>query len=343
MAYLKEQAKWEEGIYQYELDDLLQGGEDGIDNVQGKQLANRTQYLKEIQEQHAAAANPHNVTAAQIGTYTKQEINAKIEDSYNWALVDESKARNLLDILGIRSVHSDEPATFEEIKKVMGILHERINPDGIPDFSDLRLCDYLDLPEINDGTTVYKWNGEYKNLRIMISAFNLYKIIGYPENEKNHIVFTFRNCVLTRPMNDSNANAGGYSPSKLASYLDGGFKTGLEAVLGNTLYAVYRALSKKGRWDWKKHTVFLPTEREVWGTTVWGERARDGGFQAQYPIFRDSALYKGKRHNGSRMWWWLASPTEANATTFCVYRYRGIASNFDAGDSGGVAPAFCVV
>ena len=74
MANLKEEAKWEEGIYQYELDDPLQGGEDGIDNVQGRQLANRTKYLKENYEQHTAASNPHGITAAALGVYTQQQV-----------------------------------------------------------------------------------------------------------------------------------------------------------------------------------------------------------------------------------------------------------------------------
>ena len=74
MANLKEEAKWEEGIYQYELDDPLQGGEDGIDNVQGRQLANRTKYLKENYEQHIAAVNPHGITAAALGVYTQQQV-----------------------------------------------------------------------------------------------------------------------------------------------------------------------------------------------------------------------------------------------------------------------------
>mgnify|MGYP007101908214 CR=1 FL=1 len=46
MANLAEECKWENGIYQLEIDDPVQGGADGIDNVQGKQLANRTQWLK---------------------------------------------------------------------------------------------------------------------------------------------------------------------------------------------------------------------------------------------------------------------------------------------------------
>ena len=258
------------------------------------------------------------------------------------ALVDESKCRNLLDVLGIRAAHSDEPATLEETKKAMDILHKKINAYGSSDFSGLRLGDYLDLPELNDGETTYKWSGEYKNLRIMISAFNLYKNAGSPENTKNHIVFTFRNCVLTRQMNDMHTNSGGYSASKLAAYLDGGFKNGLEAVIGNYLYKVVRVLSKKDTNYFKEHTVFIPTEMEVWGTCVLGEQRWDSGYQGQIPIFRDSALYKVKRHNGSREWWWNASPLSQDETSFCVCYNYGNTTYQIANDIGGIAPAFCV-
>ncbi|WP_333997790.1 phage tail protein [Burkholderia cepacia] len=47
MANLKEESKWEEGVYQFETSDPVQGGPDGIDNVPTKQLANRTRYLKD--------------------------------------------------------------------------------------------------------------------------------------------------------------------------------------------------------------------------------------------------------------------------------------------------------
>lgn len=46
MANLQESAKWENGIYRIELTDPVVGGEDGIDNIQAKQLGNRTLYLK---------------------------------------------------------------------------------------------------------------------------------------------------------------------------------------------------------------------------------------------------------------------------------------------------------
>lgn len=55
MANLTEVAQWEAGIYQLEVNDPVEGGATGIDNLQPKQLANRTAYLKAQLE--ALAAN----------------------------------------------------------------------------------------------------------------------------------------------------------------------------------------------------------------------------------------------------------------------------------------------
>ena len=46
MANHQERPVWEDGIYRIELTDPVVGGEDGIDNIQAKQLGNRTLYLK---------------------------------------------------------------------------------------------------------------------------------------------------------------------------------------------------------------------------------------------------------------------------------------------------------
>ncbi|AOJ24334.1 phage tail protein [Burkholderia seminalis] len=47
MANLKEESRWEDGVYQFETSDPVQGGPNGIDNVPTKQLANRTRHLKD--------------------------------------------------------------------------------------------------------------------------------------------------------------------------------------------------------------------------------------------------------------------------------------------------------
>lgn len=79
MANLPENPTWETGIYQLETDDPVQGGIDGVDNIQGKQLANRTAYLKQQLEaqatqstqalaNHVSATDPHPqyTTAAEL-------------------------------------------------------------------------------------------------------------------------------------------------------------------------------------------------------------------------------------------------------------------------------------
>lgn len=52
---LPETAKWEIGIYQLAVNDLAEGGPDGIMNQQAKEFANRTLYLKNLCEQLAAS------------------------------------------------------------------------------------------------------------------------------------------------------------------------------------------------------------------------------------------------------------------------------------------------
>jgi hypothetical protein len=66
MANLTETVEWIEGLYRFEVTDPVLGGEEGIDNVQAKQLGARTRYLKAALESlgtglagHEAAGDPH--------------------------------------------------------------------------------------------------------------------------------------------------------------------------------------------------------------------------------------------------------------------------------------------
>lgn len=59
MADLKEVAEWVDGIYQLEKDDPVEAGENGIDNLQAKQLANRTLFLKQKAEEQNKALENH--------------------------------------------------------------------------------------------------------------------------------------------------------------------------------------------------------------------------------------------------------------------------------------------
>lgn len=62
MTDLVEEEKWEPGVYQLEETDPVVGGENGIDNLQAKQLGNRTQYLLAKLKQTISATLPVKVT-----------------------------------------------------------------------------------------------------------------------------------------------------------------------------------------------------------------------------------------------------------------------------------------
>ena len=262
-----------------------------------------------------------------------EDVARKQEFDEATANTGSTEGRNLLTVLGVTTV-----------AEAMEVLHERCNGEGVADFSGLMIGDYLDLPSLTVDGTTYTWNATYQNLRIVISGFNHYIHCGDTENTKNHILWTFKNVVLQRQINSSDTNTGGYNASAMKTYLDGVFALGLGSALGSSdyLYTISRAISRKGSTEWVRNTVFLPTEIEVFGVATYGDDQNAWNTNIQYPIYRDSSYYRCKKYNGSRAWWWEATPHASNSTTFCNVSSNGNSNNNAASNSdGGVAPAFC--
>jgi hypothetical protein len=262
-----------------------------------------------------------------------EDVARKQEFDEATANTGSTEGRNLLTVLGVTTV-----------AEAMEVLHERCNGEGVADFSGLMIGDYLDLPSLTVDGTTYTWNATYQNLRIVISGFNHYIHCGDTENTKNHILWTFKNVVLQRQMNSSDTNTGGYNASAMKTYLDGVFALGLGSALGSSdyLYTISRAISKKGSTEWVRNTVFLPTEVEVFGVATYGDDQNAWNTNIQYPIYRDSSYYRCKKYNGSRAWWWEATPLASNSTSFCRVGGSGSGDdNYASISGGGVAPAFC--
>lgn len=75
MSNLNELVQYEPGIYQLETTDPVLGGPDGIDNLQGKQLANRTAYLKKhVDDLESGATVPPGIATQ---TYVQGELNKR--------------------------------------------------------------------------------------------------------------------------------------------------------------------------------------------------------------------------------------------------------------------------
>ena len=262
-----------------------------------------------------------------------EDVARKQEFDEATANTGSTEGRNLLTVLGVTTV-----------AEAMEVLHERCNGEGVADFSGLMIGDYLDLPSLTVDGTTYTWNATYQNLRIVISGFNHYIHCGDTENTKNHILWTFKNVVLQRQINSSDTNTGGYNASAMKTYLDGVFALGLGSALGSSdyLYTISRAISRKGSTEWVRNTVFLPTEVEVFGVATYGDDQNAWNTNIQYPIYRDSSYYRCKKYNGSRAWWWEATPNASNSTYFCSVSTDGTSGYNSASNSGGgVAPAFC--
>ncbi|WP_025132375.1 hypothetical protein [Pseudomonas sp. PH1b] len=110
MADLPEIAEWTAGIYQLETSDPVLAGPDGIDNLQAKQLANRTRWLKDKTDSQGASLAGKASKATTLAGYgitdafTKPEATSAIQQAIA-SLVASSPAaldtlKELADALG---------------------------------------------------------------------------------------------------------------------------------------------------------------------------------------------------------------------------------------------------
>ncbi len=129
MANLKEENKWEEGIYQLEVTDPVVGGIDGISNKQAKQLANRTKFLKE------------NINTLNDGKLGKEEtaVNSKkLDDKTADAFAQLAKENTFTKPLVIGSEgifhanNNDSHFLIEAKNKGQAIGLGTPKPDGAP-------------------------------------------------------------------------------------------------------------------------------------------------------------------------------------------------------------------
>ena len=106
MANVTETSTWEGGIYQIETTDPVLGGPNGIANVQAKQLANRTTYLKARADQVDAAKGTHANLAARM-TSIEEATEALGPDAQDASLaaikfaIDQANVANQ----GVRALH----------------------------------------------------------------------------------------------------------------------------------------------------------------------------------------------------------------------------------------------
>lgn len=152
-------------------------------------------------------------------------------------------------------------------------------------------------------------------------------VAGIDTYHENEVIFAFKDIMpKEKPMNKYRTNKGGYEASDMAKYLD----TELFELLPDDLQAVIK--ERRG------HKLWLFSRKEVFGENGWYECPED---DVHIPYYQN-AENRVKTRNGDTDWWWLASPSSANTTSFCHVGHSGDSNNFSASIAYGVAPGFCI-
>jgi hypothetical protein len=273
------------------------------------------------------------------------------------AVYSRQLGRNLLTVLGVSTVAEAVEALHKRCNNVdeSGAVNM-----GDPDFSNLRLGDYIDLESLNDGENTYTWNSAYENLRLVIAGFNTgkYNFADVDMENLNHIIFMFKNCYRTKLMHASFTVNIGFNNTDLRFFLDGSFKAGLVTALGidanpDYLYNMMRLCHKATSGLTYFATVWIPGEFEVHGNrnasySGMGDSTDSDNLSArlhnfvQFPIFQEGFEWRSKRLNGVRRTWWLQSPYDSSHS-FCAISSIGATIGGDGdSDEFGVAPFFAI-
>lgn len=146
MANLKEQDKWEDGVYQIEENDPVLGGENGITNKPIKQLANRTSWLKKALELLGKKSAPKDLTA--------DSTSATEADGHTHALPSASTtAKGVVKLnSATNSASETEAATPKAVKSVNDKL-----TGFVPYSSNLK--NYATVVPSDDGYGGYEMSG----------------------------------------------------------------------------------------------------------------------------------------------------------------------------------------
>lgn len=197
-------------------------------------------------------------------------------------------------------------------------------------FTDLYIGDYW---VINDVT--------YR-----IAAFDYYYNCGDTNFTKHHVVIVPDKSLYKAQMNTSNVTTGGYTGSAMYKSNLAQAKTTIKAAFGSAHVLTKRELltnavngNTPSGWAWFDSDVELMNEVQVYGSVAWG--AHDGnGYNVasgdgQFPLFM---FDRTKLHN--REDYWLRDVS--SATSFSRVSSYGYAHYYNASNSLGVRPAFCI-
>ena len=222
-------------------------------------------------------------------------------------------------------------------------------------FSDIYIGDYFTLSgdianvpcfveqtsDDNTKTLVESTQTVTYNTKFRIAGLDTYLNTGDTAFVQHHAVIVPDNAIGSNRMNGTNTNNGGYTGSFLFTSVLPVYNAHFDAKLNNhlLLHSEYLTNSVSGNSAnscvWVTVKINLPSEPEIYGSTIFGGKYDNGLNYRQFPIFRLNPKYICNRN-----WFWCKST--AWNTSFAGVTSTGNANASGASSMGGVRPCFCI-
>ena len=225
---------------------------------------------------------------------------------------------------------------------------------------------------VGDIATV-TWNGASRRVRVLgFKHDDLVNTAAYGGNHtKASISFEFLDFMTgstLKQMNSSSTNSGGWAATQMRKDLNGYLNSnlvqsetigGLGANLNNKDYikqvkknyiAIYNDTNSVTTCN---DYLWLLASSEIvnsgYRSGAYGVAITSEGSQYMYyqknatQAYNAASTNRVKYNNSSANWWWLRSPRYDFSSYFCFIGGAGLVNNYyDARDTGGVAPGFCI-
>ena len=254
----------------------------------------------------------------------KKEIYTEVDkkDVTTRNLTEHYNPRDIMTVLG-----------ETDVRRAFQLLSQKSTNNG--DFSDLRVGDYIDIPNLHTYTG---------NTRFEIAAFDHYLNRGTSGNiiTQHHITMISYDLVEKRQMHSSKENKYYYNRA-LAIHLNTTINNAIIKATGVTPLPITL------QWDYHNTitaplSVYVPQIEEVmspgsgWGTlnyrgrqwwndqTMWGQYGSPT-LSSQFPLFAKYPHRMRKKFNGTYIPWWTSTPDRDHTLGFSVVPVDGVDAN----------------
>lgn len=152
------------------------------------------------------------------------------------------------------------------------------------------------------------------------------------KQDMDNMIFCTVDCLQGEyRMNSTGTDKGGYEDSDLRKELN------------RKILNLFPAELKKQMVPFENNDLLrLPTEYEIFGENIWGERESDMKQWEPMKKRRNRMAFDGTEKENLQ-WYWLMNKARNTAATFAIVASYGHAASYNASYSLGVRPAFKII